>query len=441
MRANLVTAFVFALCLAAVSACGGGEEGPTPTASPASSPPTTEEASPTAPPSEATEAVLRETVTTYERALARLDLATAYALESVQFRETCPFDEYQELTAPVWPDFLENCGFDETSEIGFVIENLEMGENWAAVYGCHEDQDGRRCCYPDDKLWDYTDGQWVLASTVPCVYARENERLLATLPEFPAAEQVSIDSYMYSRGEGLPDRHAIRVTYEAPPDTTDEDVIDFYVEGLAGQWDHQIEELPVGQQEGGILSAVFIQGTAEISISTTGISVHGSGRFDVHVDARGARPTPVPLDPAAAAERDARVREILLESEVGKVLLAGREEGRDYWVVDISHIWPLLHGERTARVTIAFAQPVSYQGELPTVSDPCWGTRGEYDPDNPCHDEPWEYGTRYTTFSDVRDFHFTVEVDRAELIEAYSMDTPPDIVDDMIEWAKSREEQ
>jgi hypothetical protein len=442
MRANLAMAFVFAICLAAVSACGGGEEGPTPTASPTTSPPATEEASPTAAPSEATEAALREVVTAYERALARFDLATAYALESAEFRETCPFEEYEELIAPSWPGFLSDCGFDEASEIGFVIENLEMGENWAAVYGCHEDQDGRRCCYPDDKLGDYTDGQWVLGSTVPCVYAQENERLLATVPELPGAQQASIESTLYSSAyEGIPDRHSIRVTYQAPADTTDEDVIDFYVEGLAGDWDYQIEELPVGQKEGGILSAAFIQGTAEISISTTGISVHGSGRFDVHVDARGARPTPVPVDPAAAAERDARVREILLESKVGRALLAGREEGRDYWVIDISHFWLLLHGERAARVTIAFAEPVSYEGEIPTASDPCRGTRGEYDPDDPCHDERWEYGTEYAAFSDMREFHFTVEVDRGELIGVFAMDTPADIVDDMIEWAKSRGEQ
>ena len=55
--------------------------------------------------------------------------------------------------------------------------------------------------------------------------------------------------------------------------------------------------------------------------------------------------------------------------------------------------------------------------------------------------EPWEYGTRYAIFSDMRVIHGTVEVDRGELIEIFVPDTPPDIVDDMIEYFKSRQEQ
>jgi hypothetical protein len=395
------------------------------------------ELTPTPTPSEVTEAALRETVITYERALARLDLETAYALESAEFRQACPFERYEEMIAPLWPGFLSDCGFDETSEIGFVIESVEMGENWGAVYGCHESEPGRECCYPDYKLWDYKDGRWVLTSTVPCAYAQENERLLATLPLLPGAQQVSAESSFYSTVyEGIPDRQSLRVTYQAPPDKGAQDVIDFYIQSLGADWQHIIEEYP--WEKGSILTGSFTRGTAAVRVQMFG---GGPDTFDVSVDHRGAKPTPVPLEPAERAERDARVREILLDSKVGEALLAGREEGRDYWVVDIAHLEALLHGERAARVTIAFAESVSYEGEIPTVSDACNGTRGEYVPDDPCHDAPWVYGTKYASFPDVRDFYFTVEIDRGELIEMFSAGSPADIVDDMIEQAKSAEQQ
>jgi len=398
------------------------------------------ELTPTATPSEATEAALRETATTYEQAVARLDLEEAYALESAEFRQACPFERYEEMIAPLRPGFLSDCGFDETSEIGFVIESVEMGENWGAVYGCHEDQRGGECCYPDYKLWDYEDSRWVLTSTVPCAYAQENERLLATLPELPGAQQVSTDSSLYSTEyESIPDRQSLLVTYQAPPDKSAQDVIDFYIQSLGAEWQHTIEEYP--WEKGNILVASFTRGKAFVGVSTSSMFEGGPHTFDVSVDHGGAKPAPVPLDPAERAERDAGAKEILLESEVGKALLAGREEGRDYWVIDISHFDALLHGERAAGVTIAFAEPVSYQGEIPSVSDRCNGTRGEYVPDDPCHDAPWNYGTRDATFSDVRDFHFTVETDRGELIEVFSAGSPADIVDDMIEQAKSAQKE
>lgn len=392
----------------------------------------TEEALPTAPPSEATEAALTEAVITYERALARSDLATAYALESADFRDTCPYEKYEELIAAEWPDFLEGCGFEEASAIDFVIENMEMHESWAAIYGCFEGEAGRRCCYPDDKLWDYRDGRWVPGSTLPCAQAQENERLLAALPQFPGAEQVSSESALYSSAyEGIVNRHVLKATYEAPTDASARDVIDFYVQSLAAEWQ---DTYPYGDCAGCGVS--LTRGTAEVSINTHNMFDPRPHTFDVQVDSKGARPTPVPT--AETADRDVRAREVLLESEVGKALLAGREEGRDYWL-SITQLTQLLHGQRAARIQIVFAEPVFYAGEIATASDQCQGTRGEFDPDDPCHDEPWVYGTRYVTFADVRDIHGTVEVDSGRVVNIFAMDTPPDIVDDMIEYFKSRQ--
>jgi len=287
------------------------------------------ELTPTPTPSEATEAALRETVITYEEAAARLDLETAYALESTEFRQACSFQRYEEMIAPQRPGLLSDCGFDETSEISFVIENVEMGENWAAVYGCYEDQGGSRCCGPDSKLWDYKDGRWVLTSTVPCAYAQENERFLATLPQLPGAQQISTDSSFYSTEyEGIADRVGLRVTYQAPPDKSSQDVIDFYAQSLGADWQLAVEEY--AWEKGNILIASFTRGKALVSVDTSNMFEGGPHSFDVYVDHAGAKPTPVPIEPAEKAARDARVREILLESKVGEALFAGREERRDY---------------------------------------------------------------------------------------------------------------
>jgi hypothetical protein len=420
--ASAGTVLALGVCLAALlAACEVEESEPTPTATP----------------SEASEETLRETATAYERALARLDLEAAYAFESTEFRQACPFERYEEMSLD--PNSRSDCGFDEASEIDFVIESLEMGQSWAAVYGCKEDEGGRRCCYPDDKLWDYKDGRWVPTSTLPCAYALENERLLATLPELPGAQRVSVDlSFSSTEYESIPDRASLLITYQVPPDTTAQDVIGFYSESFGADWRLDVEEYPAG--EGSMFVASFTREKALIgvTVSTFEGGPHG---FEVYVDHAGAKPTPVPLEPAERAERDARVREILLESEVGKALFGGREERRDYWVVDIAHFEPLVHGERSAGVTIAFAEPVSYEGEMPTVSDPCRGTRGDYVPDDPCHDAPWVYGKENATFSNARDFHFRIEIDRGELIEVFSAGTSDDIVDDMIRQAKNAEQQ
>jgi hypothetical protein len=388
---------------------------------------------PTATPPAATEEALRETAIAYERALARLDLETAYGFESADFRESCPYERYGELLLD--PDFRSDCGYDETSEIDFAIENVEMGEDWGAVYGCYQDQNNRKCCLPDDELWDYKDGRWALTSSVPCAYALENERLLATLPELPGAQRVSTDLSFYSTEyESIPDRASLLVTYRPPLDKTTQDVIDFYAQSLGADWQLAVEEYP--WEKGKVLVASFTRGKALVGVHTGSRSEGGLETLQVYVDQGGAKPTPVPLEPAERAERDARVSEILLESEFGRALFAGREERRDYWVVDIAHIEPLVHGEREAMVTIAFEEPVSYEGEIPTISDPCRGTRGDYVPDDPCHDAPWIYGTEYATFSSAQDFHFRIEIDRGELIEVFSAGSSPDIVDDMIEQAK-----
>ena len=292
MRAPLRIMPIVVVALALIAtACGGkgDQEDSFPLEkTPLPSPAAADEASPTAVPSGASETALREAVTAYERALARSDLATAYALEPPEFRETCPFEEYEDLIAPLWDEWVDDCRFDDTSKVDFVIEEVAVDEN-AWVSGYWEDQSGQRCGgygqWGYRAEWNYRDSAWVPVNTLPCAYARENQRLLDALPRLPGAEEVKIDLYIYTRSEGPPFRHAILVTHEAPRDVSAQDVIDFYVESLAPEWQHTI-----ATYGGPSLLLDMTRGTAAVQVDLTGMSMPGSHTFNVHVDNRGAEP-------------------------------------------------------------------------------------------------------------------------------------------------------
>jgi hypothetical protein len=277
VRPRVAILLVLGLPLLA-AACGGegsNEEGPAGDDSP--------------PAAEASEAALREAATAYERALVRLDLVTTYALEPAEFREACPFEAYEALVAPLLPEWLDECDFQDTSNLDFVIEEVTMEGEVAWVGGYWKDQSGNRCGgygqWGYRGAWSQADQAWVPLDTLPCVYAHENERLLDALPEASGAEELTSDRYIYTRGEGPPFRHAIRVTYKAPPRMSDQDVIDFYVESLGSEWAYTVPDI------GGApwLAALFTKGMAEVSIDTANMDAT-EPQFDVHVDARGAEP-------------------------------------------------------------------------------------------------------------------------------------------------------
>jgi hypothetical protein len=187
------------------------------------------------------------------------------------------------------PRWIDDCGFEDTSKVEFVTEDVEVeGENsW--VSGHWEDEIGQQCSgyrhwgYHGDQ--NHGEGAWVPLDTLPCAYARENGRLLGALPELPGAEEVAVDRYIYTRGEGPPFRHAILVTYDAPPGMSAPDVIDFYVQSFGSEWQYTVPDI------GGApwLAAQFTQGTAEVSVDTANMTA-SKPTFDVHIDARGAEP-------------------------------------------------------------------------------------------------------------------------------------------------------
>ena len=128
-------------------------------------------------------------------------------------------------------------------------------------------------------------------------YVRENERILATLPEVPGAERRSVEHQPYFEGDSAgspPAGWTTGVTYRAAPEMTDADVIDFYVDSMDQDWRPRLEEVPItdletGEQKGVVLLVSFTRGTAVVSISTDNMYVGGPHTFEVVVDHEGAR--------------------------------------------------------------------------------------------------------------------------------------------------------
>ena len=131
-------------------------------------------------------------------------------------------------------------------------------------------------------------------------YVGENERILEDLPVFPGAVVDRATSSPYEEAEGSGPApydvigYTTNVVYEAPPDARAQQVIDFYAERLAGEWEARFEEIPIvvggtGERRGTVLTALFTRGEAQVSVNTDGIVVGEGHTFEVVVDQRGNR--------------------------------------------------------------------------------------------------------------------------------------------------------
>ncbi len=146
-------------------------------------------------------------------------------------------------------------------------------------------------------------GVTLLLTAVACgadgeSYVQQNERLLETLPEIPGSERLLTESSPYHLYESPEiDGYTTVVVYRAPPEMTAEDVVNFYVDSLGGDWEHCVEEIPMsegetGEQVGAIPTAGFVREMATVSIHTTAmVSVNKDGviggephTFEVAVD-------------------------------------------------------------------------------------------------------------------------------------------------------------
>jgi hypothetical protein len=132
----------------------------------------------------------------------------------------------------------------------------------------------------------------------------------------------------------------------------------------------------------------------------------------------GASDPRTTYNPTPSPEKVAEIRDILFADEAVKGILAGRNEGRDYWM-RIDTIFEHADVKNTGEPPIAavqmyFEPPVSWEGEAPTWSDPC---SGHYDDDgwlvdknDPCVNEPREYQTRQYGLTNANNVHAFVDL-------------------------------
>lgn len=126
-------------------------------------------------------------------------------------------------------------------------------------------------------------------------YVRENERILEALPEPPGAERLTTGhNPYYDEWGGSPIGWTTNVVYSAPPEMTDQGVIDFYVQNMGQDWQAQVEEVPIvevgtGERKGRVLTAQFTWGVAQVSMNTDGMLGGAPHTFEVVIDHRGVR--------------------------------------------------------------------------------------------------------------------------------------------------------
>lgn len=148
----------------------------------------------------------------------------------------------------------------------------------------------------------------------------------------------------------------------------------------------------------------------------------------------------------AAPERVAELTRILCGDATVKAVVAGRELGRDYWI-GISYVYehadvPNSGEKPIAMVHFFFDPPVSYRGEVAAiVADPCrgHGVEGRLDPNDPCVDEPKEYGSEYREFVDAQQVTAEVDFRRGEVVEVFQ--GPPGIAWVTIDYFRMQYEQ
>jgi hypothetical protein len=143
-------------------------------------------------------------------------------------------------------------------------------------------------------------------------------------------------------------------------------------------------------------------------------------------------------EPTPSPEQVARMGQILYGNETIKAMLAGREDGRDYWI-RVSYVYEHRgirnYGEKPiAMVHIYFDPPLSFAGEVPVITkDPCrgHGDEGYLDPNDPCVDEPKEYGTEYQTFTGVQGVVAQVDLPRGEVVQIFAAPVTPEELTDI----------
>ena len=125
-------------------------------------------------------------------------------------------------------------------------------------------------------------------------YVHKNESILEALPELRGAEWQSTEHNPYYEERGwAPIGWTTNVIYKAPPEMTDQEVIDFYVQNIGQDWQERVEEVPIieigtGERKGRVLTVLFTRGAAQVSVNTDNMYEGGPHTFEVSIDYRGA---------------------------------------------------------------------------------------------------------------------------------------------------------
>jgi hypothetical protein len=131
------------------------------------------------------------------------------------------------------------------------------------------------------------------------------------------------------------------------------------------------------------------------------------------------------------------VKQLLSQDDVVKAILAGREEGRDYWI-RIDYVYEYREARNTgekpiAMVNIYFDPPVSFAGDVPTKSDPCKGHRKGDErlaPDDPCMKETPKYSKIHREFTGAQAIVAQVDLRREEVVDIFQGAPVPSEIED-----------
>lgn len=128
------------------------------------------------------------------------------------------------------------------------------------------------------------------------LYVEQNERVLSSLPLPEGATQERVTSSPYYEYEtNVVEGYTTNAVYRVPADTTDEDVISFYIDALGDSWKHCRNEIgvmpvvPAGSTPsapiGKILLASFLRDGVAVSVNADGLNpLTYFGTYELGVD-------------------------------------------------------------------------------------------------------------------------------------------------------------
>ena len=127
-------------------------------------------------------------------------------------------------------------------------------------------------------------------------YVAANEEILASLPVPEGAEEKSLSSSAYFlTDQSGADGYTTNVVYTVAEGTTDEEILQFYVDTLGREWDHCRQEVPIihpgapvgpaPTPVGRVLHATFFRDGVSVSVMAENLSPTAYfGTFEVDVD-------------------------------------------------------------------------------------------------------------------------------------------------------------